>query len=115
MICRKIADRIRAFFRSDSKALLITGARQVGKTYIIRECGKEAFESFIEINVAVEGEMLRFSCRNSKAERPNEEKGGVGLANIRKRLDLLYDHHYTLHIDDTSDVYSVELTLPLQS
>ena len=72
-------------------------------------------ESFIEINVAVEGEMLRFSCRNSKAERPNEEKGGVGLANIRKRLNLLYDHHYTLHIDDTSDVYSVELTLPLQS
>ena len=50
MIRRKIADRIRAFFRSDSKALLITGARQVGKTYIIRECGKEAFESFIEIN-----------------------------------------------------------------
>ncbi len=50
MIKRKIEKRIRDFFRQDKKALLITGARQVGKTYIIREVGKADFESFIEIN-----------------------------------------------------------------
>ena len=71
-------------------------------------------ESFIEINVTVEGDTLRFQCRNSKADRPNEEKGGVGLANVRKRLDLLFDRNYTLSIQDTSDIYAVELTLPLQ-
>ena len=70
-------------------------------------------ESFIEMTVAVEGETLRFKCRNSKADRPNEEKGGVGLANIRKRLNLLYNQRYTLHIDETPDVYMVELMLPL--
>jgi hypothetical protein len=71
-------------------------------------------DSFIEINVTVEGDTLRFQCRNSKADRPNEEKGGVGLANVRKRLDLLFDRNYTLSIQDTSDIYAVELTLPLQ-
>ena len=49
-------------------------------------------ESFIEVKVAVEGESLHFTCRNSKAESSNEEKGGVGLANVRKRLNLLYDN-----------------------
>ena len=50
MIKRKMEKRIRDFFRKDRKALLITGARQVGKTFIIREVGKADFESFIEIN-----------------------------------------------------------------
>lgn len=75
-------------------------------------------ESFIEVTVVLEGkvleaETLRFECRNSKAEKPNEEKGGVGLANVRKRLDLLYNHDYTLRIDDGADVYTVELIIPL--
>ena len=50
MIRRKIEKRIQEFYKKDKKALLITGARQVGKTYIIREVGKANFESFIEIN-----------------------------------------------------------------
>ena len=50
MIKRKIENRIHEFYKKDKKALLITGARQVGKTYIIREVGKADFESFIEIN-----------------------------------------------------------------
>ena len=40
-------------------------------------------------------------------------KGGVGLANVRKRLNLLYDHDYTLRIVDAADVYTVELNIPL--
>ncbi|MBQ9928656.1 MAG: ATP-binding protein [Lachnospiraceae bacterium] len=49
---RKIKEKILDFLQteSDSKALLITGARQIGKTYIIRECLKEQFSSVIEIN-----------------------------------------------------------------
>ena len=49
---RKIKDRIVRFFKQESpkKALLVTGARQTGKTYIIRESIKECFSSVIEIN-----------------------------------------------------------------
>ena len=70
-------------------------------------------ESFIGVKMAVEGDALRFECRNSKAGKPNQEKGGVGLTNVRKRLDLLYSDNYTLSIHDDADVYTVELNIPL--
>ncbi len=35
---------------SNKKALLITGARQIGKTYLVRQFGKTYYENFIEIN-----------------------------------------------------------------
>ena len=70
-------------------------------------------ESFIDVKVTMEENKLCFSCRNSKAEKPNEEKGGVGLANVRERLKLLYNNDYTLRIDDTADIYTVELIIPI--
>jgi LytS/YehU family sensor histidine kinase len=69
--------------------------------------------SFIDIHVDVNDHQLHFTCRNSKADIPNQEKGGVGLANVKQRLNLLYDNHFTLNIKDADGVYSVELTLPL--
>lgn len=49
-IGRKIKKRLQQFYDSkEKKALLITGARQVGKTFSIREFGKQ-FPSFVEIN-----------------------------------------------------------------
>ena len=72
-------------------------------------------ESFIEMKAEVKDGKLQFVCRNSKSEKPNEEKGGVGLTNVRKRLDLLYDNNYTFSIDDTADIYSVNLVVPLLS
>ena len=69
--------------------------------------------SFIDIMVDIQDDKLHFTCSNSKAEKPNQEKGGVGLTNVRKRLKLLYDNNYTLHIQDNSDTYQVQLTIPL--
>ena len=48
---RAIEADIKALLDSDrNEALLITGARQVGKTFIIRKCAKECFGNVIEIN-----------------------------------------------------------------
>lgn len=52
MLFRKIESEIEAHLKSDSpKVLLVDGARQVGKTYIIRYAGKKLFKNFIEINL----------------------------------------------------------------
>ena len=52
MLYRKIESLIERHLKDGSnKILLIDGARQVGKTYIIRYVGKELFENFIEINM----------------------------------------------------------------
>ncbi|MGP1601662.1 ATP-binding protein [Treponema sp.] len=51
MLYRKIETYMRDFFvREKKKALLITGARQVGKTYIIEKYGQENYQSFVKIN-----------------------------------------------------------------
>lgn len=49
MLKRKIDSYIRNYYANSRNALLITGVRQTGKTYSIREFG-QAFKSFIEIN-----------------------------------------------------------------
>ena len=52
MLYRKIEKLIETHLKSDSKKiLLIDGARQVGKTYIVRYVGNKIFENFIEINM----------------------------------------------------------------
>ena len=51
MLYRKIESYIRSHLQLNSnKVILIEGARQIGKTFIIRKVGKELFENFIEIN-----------------------------------------------------------------
>ena len=50
MIKRKADERIRNFILNDRRSLLVTGARQVGKTFSIRNVGKECFDNFVEIN-----------------------------------------------------------------
>ena len=51
MLKRKIWARLERFKADgDGKALLITGARQVGKTYIVEQFAREKYKSFVEIN-----------------------------------------------------------------
>lgn len=62
-ISRLIADHLRA---QDPRILLVDGARQVGKTYIIRYVGKQLFENFIEVNMVEDslGERLFAQTRS---------------------------------------------------
>ena len=52
MLYRKITKRIEEYLSSDSnRMLLIDGARQIGKSYIIRHVGEKMFSNYIEINM----------------------------------------------------------------
>ena len=69
--------------------------------------------SFVEVKVAVNGECLVFCCRNSKHHNTETDaKGGVGLVNVKRRLDLLYGDRYALDVDDSDGEYGVRLELP---
>lgn len=70
--------------------------------------------SFIHITTHVADGRLLFTCENSKHKESTEEHGGVGLANTRKRLDLIYSNDYTLDINDREDTYFVRLDIPLR-
>lgn len=57
MLYRKISSEIETHLTSgNDKILIIEGARQIGKSYIIREIGKRLYKNFVEINFAQDDE-----------------------------------------------------------
>ena len=72
--------------------------------------------SFITIQLNCTDERLYFSCQNSKHPESTNEQGGVGLANVKKRLELLFGDNHHLDIHDEDNTYMVNLEIPfLQS
>lgn len=69
MLKRKISSFIEHFYEVRKGALLLTGARQIGKTYSIRQFAKDHFKSFIEINFVESPEAVEiFSNARSSAD-----------------------------------------------
>lgn len=69
MLYRKITKRIERYFESESgRMLMIDGARQIGKSYIIRHVGQKMFANFIEINMEEDklGERIFAEARTTK-------------------------------------------------
>ena len=65
----------------------------------------------IEIELEVNKKRLRFRCINKKKIGPKELSTGVGLENIRKRLDLAYGNNYSFDIKNEAEFYSTELII----
>lgn len=76
MLKRKIDHYIKRYYETTRNALLITGARQIGKTYSIRQFGK-SFKSFVEINFI------------DNPEAVDVFKGAKGSADILFRLSAM--------------------------
>lgn len=55
---RHLNDYLQDFYKNQENALLLTGARQTGKTYAVRQLGKQ-FKSFIEINFIEQPEAIK--------------------------------------------------------
>ena len=65
----------------------------------------------IDLKLAVEHNSIRFYCRNKKKAGPKELSTGIGLDNIKKRLDLAYQDHYTFTVKDEPEFYTTQLTI----
>ncbi len=72
--------------------------------------------SYVHLYFKVEEKSLTFICINSKPAEQQEQRtdGGIGLANIRRRLELLYDTDHSLQIDDTDITYTINLRLNIK-
>lgn len=77
----------------------------------------ELDEKWVKLVLAIYQDEIVFQSANPKAPpvRRQHIGGGIGLANIRKRLDLLYPGRHELTIQDEKHMYTVILTIRLKN
>jgi sensor histidine kinase YesM len=57
--------------------------------------------------------LLSFTCENSFDPEEIQKPKGIGIDNLKKRLELLYPNRYTLHITTIGNIFKAELKLQL--
>ncbi|MDB4901225.1 MAG: ypdA 1 [Mucilaginibacter sp.] len=73
--------------------------------------------SQIDIFISVENKQVIFTCENknySFIKKMADNNSGIGLENVRRRLELVYGNKYELAIKNEEDKYAVKLKLNLQ-
>lgn len=65
----------------------------------------------VEIRFDIQPEGISFRCRNHVGKVNKDGSSGIGLENIRKRLDLIYKHRHHLDIREQDGLYLVDLKL----
>jgi LytS/YehU family sensor histidine kinase len=71
---------------------------------------------WIKIAIFIRYTTLRLEVSNNRPFRPmlQNEKGGIGLRTVRKRLELLYPDDHLLQLDSTSEIFRIMVQVPLQ-
>ena len=71
-------------------------------------------QSTIDISVSIKNTTLHFCVDNSKPSIvPEVKREGMGLENVKRRLNLLYPNSHLLEIGDEEKVYRVKLSIDL--
>lgn len=72
-------------------------------------------DAWVNIFIKVEGKQCVYRVENSKIPKNtnHEEKSGIGLQNLQRRLALSYPDNYELKVEEETDKYSVELSINL--
>lgn len=105
MLKRKITTEIESYLESNSnKMLIIDGARQVGKSYIIRHVGQKMFNNYIEVNMERDKQNDRLF-----AEATSVEKFLLALSSVAG--DKMQSKKTTLVFIDEIQAYDHLLTL----
>lgn len=68
--------------------------------------------AFLNISLVCNEKELYFSCENSFDEE-NTNIPGIGIANLKKRLDLLYPNKHSLKLSSENHIFKAELKLKL--
>ncbi len=72
--------------------------------------------SFINISMVIDARQIRFISENSigKTAKTDLQHSGIGLENVRKRLNLLFPEKHELKIENNGEVFRAELTIQRQ-
>lgn len=70
-------------------------------------------DAFIDVRINLNEKNCIYTVENSKLATKTEGQSGIGLQNVKRRLDLSYPNNHELTIKDTPESYWVELKLQL--
>ncbi|MBP1651017.1 MAG: signal transduction histidine kinase, LytS [Bacteroidetes bacterium] len=73
-------------------------------------------QNWVQIELQINGQELQLAVANSVSGADSEEVvhyGGIGLKNVRRRLDLMYPGQYNLTVNSNSTTFTILLTLQL--
>jgi len=71
-------------------------------------------DPWIQLSIQADEEILHFTLVNNKpAEESITAKKGIGLSNVKKRLELLYTQNHLLLIESTENTFTVNMQIPL--
>ena len=72
-------------------------------------------DSFVNVSLSVPDDHSRvdFLCINSLAQKPQDGQHGIGLANVRKRLELLCPGNYVFSTGEKNGTYEARLSISL--
>jgi len=68
---------------------------------------------WLGVDISVENNILKFKIANSKNEYISHSNNGIGINNVKKRLEFLYPGKYELKINDEGDFFAVSLMVKL--
>ena len=65
----------------------------------------------VQASLVAQTDILLFNVQNRKRQAEKDADGGIGIHNIRKRLELLYPGRHRLAISETEEAFSVHLEI----
>jgi two-component system, LytTR family, sensor histidine kinase AlgZ len=70
-------------------------------------------KAFVHVKLTADTKQIHFSVENNfdPAEQKGDENQGIGLQNLRRRLELVYPKRYSFTYSANADVYTAHLTL----
>ncbi len=73
---------------------------------------------FIHIDIKIKDSILKLKVVNNKTDKEErtiegKKSGGIGLRNVKRRLELLYPNRHSLKISDEEKEYIIKLKLKL--
>lgn len=72
-------------------------------------------KKFVTVSIDIQDSTIHFSCQNSidhsTTTKIAVKESGIGIENVKKRLELLYPNQYNLQIEVKENIFSVQLTI----
>ena len=73
--------------------------------------------NFVKLDISRANGLFRFTIENSKEDKQasNEQHGGIGLSNVKRRMELLYPGRHVLTVINDAEKFKVDLKIEIEN